>query len=205
MQDKPKLIFLAGINGAGKSTLAEDIKEISDNTIIINPDEISRKYQENHQDIANLKGARETLKLFKSAIANKQDVVLETTLSGHSVFKRYEHAKNNGYHITTMYVGLDSVERHIQRVADRVKNGGHDIPKDLIEKRYSERENQLLKAFAKSDSFIAYDNSEFNRIMAFSYQKENHSTLEVYSNKTWVRDVTKKIAEQYQLIITNLP
>ncbi len=201
MENQPKLVFITGINGAGKSTLTDEIREINDNTVIINPDEFSKKYKGFAENIANLKGGREALSLFKSALTDKKDIIIETTLSGNTVFNRYEQARKLGYHITTMYVGLDAVEKHIERVADRVRNGGHHIAEELIRKRYSQREERLFRAFQKSDKFIAYDNSDFNRVIAFTYQKETPQLLQVYSDKLWIKTITNKLAKQENLTI----
>jgi predicted ABC-type ATPase len=60
----------------------------------------------------------------------------ETTLTGKTIFKNISEAKDRGYKIVMHYVGVESVDISLQRVAERVRRGGHGIPEEDIRRRY---------------------------------------------------------------------
>lgn len=134
--------------------------------------------------------------MFEQAIKDKKDIFLETTLSGQTIFNRMDKAKNNGYETTTVYVGLSSVETHIARVAHRVENGGHHIPEETIRDRFSKAEEQLKKAFERSDNFYYYDNSGNKPVLSFEKNKEIDFIIQ-HSQSEKINEITKTISQQY--------
>ncbi|MHC5372414.1 zeta toxin family protein [Enterococcus sp. LJL120] len=142
--NKLKYILVAGTNGAGKSTLYQAYPELFKDTIRINADEELKKFGGDWRSTAdNFQAMRTLIKLMDKAFKSRSAFHQETTLSGSVVGhqNRIKKAKSLGYHITLLYVGLDSSEIAVQRVAARVSKGGHGIPIELIKKRY----NQSLK------------------------------------------------------------
>ena len=113
---------------------------------------------------------------------------MESTLSGKSVLNRYKTAKDNGYSISTYYVGLDSLKLHQDRVKNRVKLGGHDIDNNLIEKRFNSSKDNLYKAMEVSDQVVIYDNSDIT-INRSAVINNKVKLMSVHSNKEWVNDI----------------
>lgn len=113
---------------------------------------------------------------------------MESTLSGKSVLNRYKTAKDNGYSISTYYVGLDSLKLHQDRVKKRVKLGGHDIDNNLIEKRFNSSKDNLYKAMEVSDQVVIYDNSDIT-INRSAVINNKIKLMSVHSNKEWVNDI----------------
>lgn len=199
MKNKPQLVILGGINGAGKSSTRDRyLMPDESNVVVIDPDRLSKIYREQGLDkrSADMQGSRLAISMFEQAIKDKKDIFLETTLSGQTIFNRMDKAKNNGYETTTVYVGLSSVETHIARVAHRVENGGHHIPEETIRDRFSKAEEQLKKAFERSDNFYYYDNSGNKPVLSFEKNKEIDFIIQhIQSEK--INEITKTISQQY--------
>lgn len=162
--DKPKYIIVAGVNGAGKSTLFQTYPEIFMNTKRVNADEILRK---NHGDWQNQKdnilAGRETVKKIQYNIANQISFHQETTLASslNGFLKNIQKAKQKGFQVELLYVSLNSPQRAIERVRQRVIKGGHGIPDDVITKRYFKSLENLKEIVKYVDSFQLFDNSQY--------------------------------------------
>lgn len=153
-----KYILFAGVNGAGKTTLYqanEDYLGIPR----INMDEIVREFGSwrvpADASKAGMLAVRKIKEYFETGVSFNQ----ETTLCGHMIFRNIDKAKQLGYVIDLNYVGLDSVELAKERVAIRVKNGGHGIPDEDIERRYYESIKNLELLVPICDHVKIYDNS----------------------------------------------
>ena len=92
-------------------------------------------------------------------IEEKRSFAFETTLSGLTYIKIIEKAKANGFDVTLFFLYLESVEMAEQRVAFRVKKGGHHIPKDVIERRYLKGIKNLPKYAAIVKNWYILNNS----------------------------------------------
>ena len=160
-----KYILFAGVNGAGKTTLYQTNDELC-NMPRINMDEIVRGFGSwnNQADVisAGKIAVSRIRKYFESGVSFNQ----ETTLCGQSILNNIEQAIDLGYEIEMYYVGLDSVELAKQRVEQRVRDGGHGIPDEDIERRYSESIKNLKKMISVCDSIRIYDNSKSFRFIA---------------------------------------
>lgn len=88
------------------------------------------------------------------------------------------------------------VLRHIARVAHRVENGGHHIPEETIRDGFSKAEEQLKKAFERSDNFYYYDNSGNKPVLSFEKNKEIDFIIQ-HSQSEKINEITKTISQQY--------
>ena len=87
----------------------------------------------------------------------------ETTLSTRSYVSFIGKAQNKGYTVTLLYFWLSSPQLAIKRVAKRVSIGGHNIPNDIIIRRYYRSINNLLNLYLTTcDSWIVIDNCEIH-------------------------------------------
>jgi len=154
--EKPKFTLIAGINGAGKSTAYEFMgaEEKHDLGVRINPDELTMQYG------SAVVGGREAVKLRDKCLEDNISFHQETTFTGKSILKLVDKVKDKDYTLNLIYVSVDSAETAIKRVANRVKNGGHDIPTDTIIKRYPESLNNLKENIHKFDNVRLFDNTE---------------------------------------------
>ena len=91
-------------------------------------------------------------------LENNLTFTQETTLAGHRVEKTIRQARRQGYDVVMFYVGLNSVEESLLRIANRVRKGGHDIPGDYVKLRYQNRLESLKRVLPLCDEVIFYDN-----------------------------------------------
>ena len=156
-----RYIIYAGVNGAGKSTLYRTPahKSIRDFRRI-NTDEMVQKMGDWKDVQLQMQAGKEAVKKIKEYFANGISFNQETTLCGHSTMKNIQQAKKLGYSVEMYYVGVADAQTAIERVANRVKNGGHGIPDETIEKRYSQSMENLAKAIPLCDQVIILDNTE---------------------------------------------
>ena len=160
-----KYILIAGVNGAGKSTLYQTLHSLHE-MIRINTDEIVRKLGDWRSIKNQIEAGKIAVSKLKECFENELTFNQETTLCGKSVIVNIVKAKEKGYSIELHYVGVDSVEIAEERVRFRVEHGGHGIPEQTIEKRYSESLQNLQKVLPLCDLAMLYDNTESFRRFA---------------------------------------
>lgn len=183
-----KIFYLfAGVNGAGKSTLynTESLDINIKDTVRINTDEIVRKIGNWKNDSDQIKAAKITINLRNNCFQYGKSFNEETTLTGKTILKNIDKAKEQGYELQLFYVGLNSSDIAKERVKNRVEKGGHNIENDVIEKRYYESLKNLKKIISKFDKVYLYDNSiKYKNIFLFS----DNTILFKDKNITWSRE-----------------
>lgn len=157
------ITVLAGTNGAGKSSIAGATIR-SRHGEYYNPDEAARAWREAHPDgtaeAANAAAWEFGRQMLEKAIRERKDFAFETTLGGNTIVTLLESAADAGLDVRIWYTGLNSVELHLKRVRQRVKLGGHDIPEEMIRRRYEAGPRNLIRLLPKLAALRVYDNSE---------------------------------------------
>lgn len=165
-----QIFMIAGPNGAGKTTIAK--AWISNNPIIyefINADEIARGLAPLHPENMALTASKLMIKRFKDLLDSKKSFAFETTAAGTNYIRHLKASQTQGYEIHLTFLWLSSPELAIKRVAHRVDQGGHHIPKDVIVRRYYSGLKNLIHFYLPlADKAIIFDNSitESNKIIA---------------------------------------
>lgn len=119
-----------------------------------------------------MQAGKEAVKKVKGYFENGISFNRETTLCGQSIMKNIQRAKELGYSVEMYYVGVADVQTAIERVANRVKKGGHGIPDATIEKRYSQSMENFAKAIPLCDKVVIFDNTEqFREIAGYEQGK----------------------------------
>ena len=111
------------------------------------------------------------LRRIEELLNQKQDLILETTMSGKYLIKIIQKAKGSGYSIDVFYLYLDNVINNIARVQNRVYNGGHDIPKDDIIRRYYRSRKLFIEQYKDmADRWFLFFNAddEFEEVANFA-------------------------------------
>lgn len=158
-----RIVVAAGANGAGKSVIAGEFLAARAEGIYFNPDLIAKAMIERDGLTlaqANAKAWNLGFELLNRSIERKEDFSFETTLGGHSITQALMRAAASGLDVYIFYVGLDSPERHIARVAARVVRGGHLIPTEKIRERYPKSLANLIRLLACAREVRVYDNSD---------------------------------------------
>ncbi len=156
------IFILAGVNGAGKSSIGGSSLR-SQGLNWYNPDEIALemqlKFPDERQSDVNSRVWHEGRHRLETAIGNDSNLAFETTLGGSTITNTLLDAIAAGVKLNVWYCGLDSPERHIERVAARVARGGHDIPEDLIRSRCQPSMQNLCRLTPGLHQLAVYDNS----------------------------------------------
>ncbi len=165
---RPQFFLVAGPNGAGKSTLTLSIKHRFPNVEVVDPDAIAKGITGSFStvDQEQLSAGRKTLDLVKHHIHDGQPIIVESTISGSTYLKLAEFAKDVGFRTVFIYVALESREMSAERVAKRVKLGGHAIPLVDVKRRYPRSLNNLKLYIKAFESAHIYDNSDHYKWIA---------------------------------------
>jgi predicted ABC-type ATPase len=157
----PNLYIIAGPNGAGKTTASYNLfPRLFHCETFVNADEIAKGISPFNPEKAAFEAGRIMLEHIHKHIENNIDFAIETTLSTKYYIQLAGNAKDKGYSIILIFLWLKSVKVAKERVKERVEKGGHNIPAEIIKRRY-ERGLKNFKTFAElSDRWVLFDNSE---------------------------------------------
>jgi predicted ABC-type ATPase len=158
----PQLYIIAGCNGAGKTTASLTVlPEMLDCHEFVNADMIAYGLSPLNPTGVAVAAGRIMLTRIKELLEEGKDFAFETTLSTRSYVSLINRAKADGYTVTLLFFWLYSSEEAIMRVAERVKNGGHHIPHEVVIRRY-ERGIQNFRGLYKNavDAWLFFDNSD---------------------------------------------
>ena len=171
------LYIISDPNGAGKTTASYTVlPKILNCKEFVNADEIARGLSPFNPEGTAIEAGKLMLKRIDELLQKEESFSIETTLSTRSYFKLVETAHQKGYNVTLLYFWLESPEQAIERVAERVSKGGHDIPKDVIIRRYWAGLNNLFDIYMPIvDSWILVNNSQTPRIIV-ALGGKNHTT-----------------------------
>ena len=155
-----RIIAAAGTNGAGKSSIVGPLIEAAGGAYF-NPDLYARGLLKigYPQDRANSEAWSTGFERLQQAIDSNSNFAFETTLGGNSITMELLRALAVGRRVSIFYVGLASPELHIQRVAERVERGGHDIPEARIRERFNSSRGNLLKFIGTRAEIRVWDNT----------------------------------------------
>ncbi len=99
-------------------------------------------------------------RLLERAMTERLDFAFETTLGGNTIADMLERAATAGITVNVWFVGLATVELHLQRVRRRVARGGHDIPEAKVRERYARGRENLIRLLPQLSAVRLFDNSE---------------------------------------------
>ena len=133
----PTIDIVAGPNGSGKSTFAESyIVRARKSSTYLNPDLIASGFSPIGVEQASFQAGRILIQEVKDRIVRKESFAFESTLSGKTWLSILKEAKETGYSIRIYFLYLSNIQKNIDRIKMRVKQGGHNIPTDTIKRRH---------------------------------------------------------------------
>jgi predicted ABC-type ATPase len=152
----PNLFLIAGPNGAGKSTSAPELLSGARRvTEFVNADVIAKAL-----GVSEIQAGRITLNRLTALAAAKQDMAFETTLASHLLLPRIRAMQASGYRFHIFFFWLPNADTAVKRVASRVASGGHNIPEDVIRRRYERGLENFFNRYSQfADSWTLFDNA----------------------------------------------
>ena len=137
MPKRQRIIIIAGPNGAGKTTFAREylLKE-AHCPDFINVDLIAAGLSPFNPDRAAIQAGRLMLSEIQRRVRKRESFAFETTLSGLSYARMISEWRNSGYRVRLLFLTLPDAEMAISRVKMRVAQGGHNVSKAVIRRRF---------------------------------------------------------------------
>ncbi|MEX0661126.1 MAG: zeta toxin family protein [Balneolaceae bacterium] len=180
-----ELIIVGGPNGSGKTTLANEL--ITGQKITyISADDIAYELAPDNPESVRVKAGKTFFKRLESSVKNGENILIESTLAGKSLsslIKKYQN--KNDYSVTIVFVYLDSADICVERVAIRVKKGGHKVPNEDIKRRFHRSLSNFWNLYRKlSDRWYVFYNSDddFNEVARHIDQDQVVLNEELFSN-----------------------
>lgn len=156
-----RVVMIAGPNGAGKTTFAKEFLPREANCpIFVNADLIAAGLSPFRPELVAIRAGRLMLKEIARHVAAGESFAFETTLSGRAYLPRIAAWRAAGYRVELIFLKLNNPEEAIARVAQRVCQGGHDIPEPAIRRRFAAGLDNLFRLYVPCvDDWVLYDNS----------------------------------------------
>lgn len=160
--DAKNLYIIAGCNGAGKTTASFTIlPSILDCREFVNADEIAKGLSPFQPELVSFEAGRIMLHRIEELVRSGEDFAFETTLASKIYKGRIRAAQAQGYRVILLFFWLRDAELAKFRVSSRVREGGHNIPEDVIERRYVAGIRNLFDIYLEIvDQALLFDNSE---------------------------------------------
>lgn len=149
-----KYTVIGGVNGVGKSSLTGVLCGIYSNLgIVVDTGSITARLGGDR-----IKGGKKAVEIIDGCLEKGVNFTQETTLSGKKTLRTVIRAKEKNYCIHLYYVGVNTAEESVLRIANRVKKGGHDIPERDVMRRFEKRFDDLERVLPYCDKVYFYDN-----------------------------------------------
>src|SRR5579863_4598990 len=157
----PRCIVIAGPNGAGKTTFARRYLPEDEGLVhFVNADLLASGLSPLKPELAAVKAGRLVLQEIDELAASRVDFAFETTLSGLGYVRRIRAWKRAGYRIEIVYLKLQSSRLALRRIAARVREGGHDVPRSDVVRRFARGWANFQRVYRPlADVWTVYDNS----------------------------------------------
>ena len=184
-EPRPSVVILAGPNGAGKSTAAPELLqgELAV-TEFVNADVIARGLSAFDPDRAAMAAGRVMLARLDELARQRESFAFETTLASRTFAPWLRDLRASGYAVHLFFLWLSSADLAVERVADRVRSGGHDVPADTIRRRYRAGVRNLFSLYQPIvTTWAVYDCSGLkSQLIAEGLES---APLKVYDRKVW--------------------
>ena len=156
-----KIFIIAGPNGAGKTTFAREfLPREAECPLFVNTDLIAAGLSPFEPGAADIRASRLMLEEIASHVRRRESFAFETTLSGRRYAALIPEWQQIGYEVVLIFLWLPKVEMAIKRVRERVRQGGHDVPEQVIRRRYESGWRNFNRVYKRLvDHWFLYDNA----------------------------------------------
>lgn len=168
-----RIVIIAGPNGAGKTTFAREfLPNEADCLNFVNADLIAAGLSPFAPELAAFKAGRLMLEEINAHVKRGENFAFETTLSGLTYARMITAWRSSGYVVELAFLSLPDAEMAIERVAARVRQGGHHVPEDVIRRRFAHGIENFGRYKLLVDSWQLYDNSAIPATLIEEGQKQ---------------------------------
>ncbi|HEX7177720.1 MAG TPA: zeta toxin family protein [Pyrinomonadaceae bacterium] len=187
-EPRPQVVVIAGPNGAGKTTLApfllRDELGLSE---FVNADDIARGLSAFNPQGATAQAGRIMLRRLRDLADARRSFAFETTLATRSYAAFLKRLKQKGYDFHLFFMWLRSPDLAVERVRERVRLGGHDVPEHIVRRRYVRAARNFFHLYRSlADSWVVYDNSVSGSPVRVA-AGHGASALKVHDEGLWQR------------------
>ncbi len=194
-KDRLHLYIIAGCNGAGKTTASFTVlPEMLDCREFVNADEIAKGLSPFNPEGVAIQAGRLMIDRILHLLKEGLTFAFETTLATRSYVNLIQRAQKRGYFVTLLFFSLSSPEQAVARVAKRVSLGGHNIPTDVILRRYEAGLQNFFELYTPiCDYWTLYDNSNIpGEKIACGWKNERINIVDQEKYNRFLQNYSKK-------------
>lgn len=181
----PTAYVIAGPNGAGKTTFAlRFLPKITECRNFVNADLIAKGLSPLDVDAEIVKAGRIFIKRIYEQIERRVSFGFETTLAGLGYVRMFKHLRQKGFRICLYFLWIPSPSLALKRISGRVRLGGHNVPVDVVRRRYRKGVRNLIKTYLTLTDYCAiFDNSSLDPVLVFERKeiRENVVLPEIFN------------------------
>jgi len=182
---RPTIYIIAGPNGAGKTTFANSfLPTFAKCREFLNADLIAAGLSPYNPESQAIRAAELLLKRIDELVEARSSFSFETTLAARSYRKSINDWKELGYQVFLIYLWLPSADLAVQRVATRVKEGGHNIPEEVVRRRYRRGLGNLFELYQPVVSRIQVRDG--SRLPPALVWEQDQQTERIFNYTLWM-------------------
>ncbi len=187
------LYIISGCNGAGKTTASYTVlPEVLDCKEFVNADEIARGLSPFNPESVAIEAGRLMLSRIEELLERNESFSIETTLATKSYVNLVRRAQAKGYNVRLLFFWLRTPDLAFQRVSERVAKGGHNIPTDVIRRRYMAGISNLFRLFMREvDYWEIYDNSGYPAVQIATGGKNEKTEIIIETTYNKIAEYVK--------------
>lgn len=188
----PNLYIIAGPNGAGKTTASFNmLPDVLHCPNFVNADEIARGLSPFAPETVAIQAGRIMLQRIDELLPQRVDFAIETTLATRSYVQLVHRAQALGYKVHLIFFFLENEEQAIERVAQRVSNGGHDIPESDIRRRFKRGIYNLINMYMPICEVVYVLNNNYIPAKLVAQKSLQVGSLHIYEKAMWEQLINK--------------
>lgn len=199
MEHDKFLYIIAGPNGAGKTTASMSIlPTVLNCKEFVNADSIAKGISPlNPEDeIVSIQAGKLMMQRVRMLMLTNENFAIETTLASRSHAALVKEAHEHGFKVILLFFRLSSPDISIRRVAQRVQEGGHNIPTETIHRRYEKGLQNLRDLFIPVvDYWMVYDSSDTQKVLLEAGCQNGDSTTDVEQLCPTLRQIQDALSE----------